>query len=342
MVNQKLTTKRTKAPVRQGPTKPPTRRQPFKPAVVRSKDVHTMDVSHREAILVVNGTSNVNPARVLQFNPGTMPWLQALSTRFEYYEILSATLEVVTGNSSTSPGNYTMSVDYDVTDPDPLDQNQMLNGGNSVLSSMWKDSKLHIRPNDILPKRKLISSGFVPDGSDPKFYDAFSVHWQHGANGYFVVYLSYVIRLTVPQISNAAGGQIADNSMFNTIGSNHSPVALKPNNVDDKLPVKILDSDPSVLASVETGSQMVGVPPNSRLLVAVNQTATGSDASLSSGLHYANATATLLNPITQNAVADAMYSVYEIVTANAWGFIQFFLISASVTMSSQDLFFAKR
>lgn len=332
----------SKRKVKQGP-QPKLSRSPFKSSVVRSNNTHSMEVVHRELIFSNNGTIYSTPIRVCQFNPGALPWLQALSTRFEYYELLSAKLELKTFNSATNPGALSMSVDYDVSDPDPIDATQMQNGGNSVTTSVWKDAVLPIRCGDIVPRRKTISPGFVPTGTDAKLYDAFSVFMQNAVAGYYQLYISYAIRLTVPQISNADGGVVEGSPTIKTTSNDHAPVLLAPENVDDRLPVRIMEADSSLLGTVMAGAQMLGIPPNSKLLVTLKQVASGTDASLSAGLHSQGiiSSVPIVSP-TQNAAADEIYHSYELTTGPLWGYIQPYLISGAVTLLSQIMYLGKQ
>lgn len=222
-------------------------KKPYQARVVTGNSGDSMIIKHRELIGERNAVAVSVPTLLHTFQPGNLSWLRAFASRFEYYEVLSATIEVISASSATANGIHSISVDYDVSDLPPADYTSMYNGGNCASASAWKDFNLKIKPQNILPRRKLCTQGFNPPGTDPKLYDSFKIYHYAPSNTYAQYYITYEVRLTVPQIAENVAGIIESTETKTVTGDQKYFTSLKVAS-DGKVPVGIRKPTPQEVA----------------------------------------------------------------------------------------------
>lgn len=247
-------------------------RKPYQPRVVKANAGDSMTIKHRELVFSQDAVSISPPKIACTFQPGNLPWMRAFANRFEYYEVLSATIEIVSATGANVGGSYFVSIDYDVSDGPPADFKAMMNGGNAISSSVWKDVSLRAKPENIHPRRKLCTQGVHPSDTDAKLYDAFNVYYYCGASsGIFTqMYINYEVRLTVPQLSENASGRIESSgtATVNPTGAQKYFERLKVA-TDGKIPVNVRQPTPAEVESrnMYAGIDLVELAANSAYMI---------------------------------------------------------------------------
>lgn len=255
-------------------------KKPWQARVVRGSSGDSMIIKHRELIGQRNLTNISEPTLLLTFQPGNLSWLRAFSSRFEYYEVLSATIEIVSASGANAAGSHAVSIDYDVSDLPPADYNAMYNGGNVVSACVWKDINLKVKPQNIHPRRKLCTQGFAPPGTDNKLYDAFNVYHYAPNTTYAEYYISYEVKLTVPQIAgNVAGVVEGTGEVTNPVGNQQYFSGLKVGG-DGKVPVGVRKPTPLEVAerNMFEGVDVIELAKNAAYILELYGKTNGADA----------------------------------------------------------------
>lgn len=110
--------KSNRAAVRNNPQPVVSRAVPSAVGTVTTNPSRQMRVSHRELIQTVTWDSS-NTNVVLRINPRNgllFPWLSQIARAFDMYRIVNLSFEYVPSCPSTTAGQITMAIDYDVKD----------------------------------------------------------------------------------------------------------------------------------------------------------------------------------------------------------------------------------
>lgn len=212
---------KTRAARKQGAAGPKAGRRVVAPVAAGRKMVSqgapsSRRVSHRELVGLINVTAGADYQLVGQtaltpgydLNPGNVvlfPWLSHIAMGFEKYRFTKVRFDMVTGNSTSSPGRIHLGFDYDYDDvpPSTLAAAGAMMGFQS--GPIWSDLSLSLdiaRLNSGIPTR-YVSSGHSLNGLEPRtVYGGFLVVAAVGATagGTFELYVSYDVELTIPQL----------------------------------------------------------------------------------------------------------------------------------------------
>jgi len=264
---------------------------------MRSQSNGDIVVSHREyiqdiagSVAFTNNTLSVNPGL-----PGTFPWLSAISQRYESYLFEQLSFEFETEAPTTATGTVLLTLDYDASDPAPVDKTQALSYRRAVRSAPWLDCR-HISLSEDLHKRKTynVRSGSLSANQDIKLYDTATLYvstiGQAGTTNIGELYVCYTVRLMTPQMGDARLGE-AVSGRFTGV-SNAAPFGAVA--ASGNLPVTISSAGatPSVVTFTFTqpwsGYASVALSGTGQVSVAPSGTAT---ANLQSNVVNAGSTA---------------------------------------------------
>jgi hypothetical protein len=188
-------------------------------------------VEHSEFIQDIPGSVAFGVAG-LPVNPGqsTMfPWLSQIAPNYESYkfETLIFTYENAVG--SQTAGKVLLGVDYDASDPAPVDKQQFASYQGYSSDAPWKTFTQH-NSRENLSKRSsyYVRSGAVPANSDIKLYDVgnlfVATQGMSDATNVGELYVKYRIKFMTPQIQNPAVG-LSKSAAVSTIGGVVSKVS---------------------------------------------------------------------------------------------------------------------
>lgn len=167
-------------------------------------------VKHREFLVDVQGFGAANVFHLIQFpiNPGlptSFPWLATIANNYESYKFRKLTYHYKPTCSTQNHGTVVMAVDYDATDPAPIDKRQTLNMQEAVSSAPWieiyhRSSKANL--TKFAPER-YTRAGEAPNNEDMKTYDVgnlFLVVCSATQGNLGELYVEYEIELSTPQM----------------------------------------------------------------------------------------------------------------------------------------------
>lgn len=160
------------------------------------------DIAIEEAGFQLQYQFGVNPG-----NSGLFPWLSTVARRFELYRFrrLRVIYEPQTGTTST--GTIMLAIDYDASDPPPLDKTQMMSYKNAVRSPQWSGCAHDSAQADLHRlKTNYVLSGVAPPNSDIKTFDIGNLFVAVQSDGALQsageLYVEYDVDLITPQIDN--------------------------------------------------------------------------------------------------------------------------------------------
>lgn len=204
-------------------------------------------VSHREFLQDIPASVDFRSTGI-PVNPGlseTFPWLSQMATLYESYCFEKLDFAYQTMSSTTQSGSVMLAIDYDASDPSPIDKQQMASYRGYSRSSPWENFTNHSKKEDI-SKRKTyyVRNGGLGSNQDVKLYDVGNlfVATQGQAPDTPPVgelYVDYRVKLMTPQLNNPALGN-SKSSVFTTAsntavvtapGSNAPIVATGSGNV---------------------------------------------------------------------------------------------------------------
>lgn len=188
-------------------------------------------VEHSEFIQDVAG-SVLFSVTGLPINPGQsfmFPWLSQIAPNYESYkfDFLIFTYENAVG--SQTAGKVLLGVDFDASDPAPVDKQQFASYQGYSSDAPWKTFTQH-NSKDNLNKRSsyYVRPGALPAGTDIKLYDVgnFFVASQGmvDASNVGELYVKYRVKFMTPQIQNSAVG-LSKSAAVTTVGGVVSVVA---------------------------------------------------------------------------------------------------------------------
>lgn len=197
-------------------------------------------VSHREYItdIISAPTANTFNLQAFPINPGlitSFPWLSAIATQFEEYELLGMVFEfktlsadAIANTTNTALGYIVMATDYNSINPNFVNKQQM---ENTEYTTSCKPSLSMYHPIEcdpgLNPLSKLyVRAGAVPANSDQRMYDLGVFQIATSCPGTNVVlgelWCTYEVGLKKP-ISTSALGQdvLTDHYKLGAVGAAH-------------------------------------------------------------------------------------------------------------------------
>jgi len=202
-------------------------------------------IRHREYIAEVVGSISF-AATQYAINPGittTFPWLAAYpALGYEMYHFKNLRFCYETQKSTASSGSVMLAIDYDASDPAPLNKLTVMSYNGAVRSSCWASISLPANQAMISKvKTRFIRPGALLANQDIKLYDVGNL-WictqgcaDTSAMG--ELYVEYEVELFSPQLSTPfiAG----DFSVHVTSGSTNKTQPLLAPTITGALPIVI-------------------------------------------------------------------------------------------------------
>lgn len=175
----------------------------------------TLVVSHRELIEpALFGSSTFTNQLIIPLNPGLdgfSTWLSEMAKNYEQYEFEEVSVQFITRTSTSTPGSIGICVDYDPTDPPPIDEIAASQMPGTTEGVVWRDLTVAAKSSSLRsPGRpRFVRSG--PVLGDLKNFDTgkITVYTNDcsGAIPLGKVWLSYRLKLMIPQSSSSDQGQ---------------------------------------------------------------------------------------------------------------------------------------
>jgi len=170
-------------------------------------------VSHREFITDIPGSVDYNVTKI-PVNPGlpfSFPWLSQMASLYESYCFEKLDFEFETMSSTSTTGSVMLAVDYDASDPTPVEKSQLASYQDYKRSSPWESFKQHSSAQNLHKRSTFnVREGALSANQDVKLYDTGNlfVSTQGQANGNAVgeLYVDYRVKLMTPQLNNPALG----------------------------------------------------------------------------------------------------------------------------------------
>lgn len=189
-------------------------------------------VSHTEYIADVPGSSAFN---VLSYpvNPGqssTFPWLSQMASLYESYKFEDLEFQYQNTCGTSVNGLAMLAIDYDASDPAPVDKTQIASYQGYARDAPWKDF-VHKSSRQNLNKRDtyFVRTGVLSANQDIKLYDTGNLFQasQGMSDPQITVgelYVKYRVRLMTPQLQNVAVG-LSKSGRYTATPSTNTTVA---------------------------------------------------------------------------------------------------------------------
>lgn len=203
-------------------------------------------VEHSEYLADVVGTAAfaafqypVNPGQ-----PQTFPWLSQMAGLYESYKFDFLEFQYQNTCGSNTNGLVMLAIDYDASDPAPLDKVQLSAYQGYARDAPWKDF-IHRSTKQNLNKREsyYVRTGALSANQDIKLYDTGNLFsaTQGMSDPQITVgelYVKYKVRFSTPQLQNVAVGQsksgryTATTATSTTVAGSNAPLAVSGNSTD--------------------------------------------------------------------------------------------------------------
>ncbi len=231
-------------------------RQQAKPKVspLRNGDVR---VVHKEYIGDILGSTafSVNEFAV---NPGmltTFPWLSSLANNYESYQFESLRFCYETESPTSFTGTVLMAIDYDASDPAPIDKVQIMAYRQAIRSAPWEPCCFKSLTEDLKKEKTLyVRNGVLAANQDIKLYDTGNLfictQGQAGNSTVGELYVEYDVRLMTPQLNDPSIGASYYGEWTGT--SNAAPAGTL---VMGNLPAAVVSTGTTASVSTWTFSQ---------------------------------------------------------------------------------------
>lgn len=173
-------------------------------------------IRHREYITDIETTGAPSPFAVasLPINPGlaaSFPWLSRIAANYESYKFESLSFSYETEAPTSLGGSLMLAVDYDATDPAPINKQQAMAYRSSVRSAPWNRCKFNAAAEDLGKfKTNYVRTGPNPQDTDIKLYDIgnlFIITQGISVDPSVIgeLYVEYTVRLMTPSINTPPG-----------------------------------------------------------------------------------------------------------------------------------------
>lgn len=211
------------------------RRVTGKPDVVHQPNGDCV-IEHSEFFADLNGTTAFT---ALQFavNPGvsgTFPWLSQIAPNYESYLFEKLEFEYQNAVGSTAVGTVMLAVDYDASDPPPVDKIQLASYQDFVREAPWVPFIQKNRPQNLRKRSSFfVRAGALSANQDIKLYDTgnltVATQGMAGTAAVGELYTKYRVKLMTPQLQNPAIGT-SKSSRVTAAGALVAPVASAASN----------------------------------------------------------------------------------------------------------------
>lgn len=195
-------------------------------------------IVHREYIGdVVSTGSGFNMQYVLPIQPGnagTFPWLSQIAGSFTQYQLEGMMFNFVSTSGALSTtqslGEIIMAVNYNVSEADFTNKQQMLNEIMAVSKVPSEDAAVGVEcdPQQTPMAHLLIREGAVPSGDNKKFYDIgtfyLATQGQAAAGTLGELWVTYQVAFYKPQMNVIGGGSVGSIAHYRFV----TPTATAP------------------------------------------------------------------------------------------------------------------
>lgn len=169
-------------------------------------------IEHQEYFADLAGSTGY-AGRYFQINPGlsdVFPWLNRVANNYERYKWEKLSFEFRSMSATSEKGSVLLTVDQDASDTGPTTKGQSLAYFGSMEFAPWMTKQIHVTGFD-RSKQFFVRSGTLSTISDVKLYDACSFFpgttgQASGGTTLGSLWVSYRIRLFIPQINSLEGG----------------------------------------------------------------------------------------------------------------------------------------
>lgn len=170
-------------------------------------------IQHRELISDVIGSEGFQVTKI-PINPGLQEltaWLSQIAPNYESYKFEKLDFEFKTTSPTTASGVVMCAVDYDASDPAPVDKQQLAAYKGYTRSSPWENFIQVSRASDLSKRTTFfVRNGALSSNEDIKLYDVgnlfLATQGQASDAPIGELYVSYNVRLSTPQLNNPALG----------------------------------------------------------------------------------------------------------------------------------------
>jgi hypothetical protein len=164
-------------------------------------------VRHREYVADVSTSGTTFEVTSFSLNPGlsaSFPWLSCLAQLYESYVFHDLRIIYETQKSASTDGTVMLAVDFDATDVDPANKQQLMSYHNAVRSAVWQECMFVCSREDLkkLPQR-YVRMGDLAANQDVKTYDVgnlFAAVQGLSSSGIGELYVEYDVELITPQL----------------------------------------------------------------------------------------------------------------------------------------------
>jgi len=173
-------------------------------------------IRHREYVQDILGSVNFG-VTTLSINPGLstlFTWLAPITTQFESYLFRNLSFEFETQKGANVAGTIMMAVDFDASDPAPVNKQQLMSYHDSVRSAIWNECKFTSSLQDLqkFGIQRYLRYGALAANQDVKTFDIGNLHvaTQGCADTTAIgeLYVVYDVELITPQTDAAAFGNM--------------------------------------------------------------------------------------------------------------------------------------
>jgi hypothetical protein len=278
------------------------------PPMIRSVPNGDCIIVHREYVADVAGSIAFANTQY-PINPGmsaTFPWLSKIARNYESYRFRRLRFLYETDAATSAVGTIILTVDYDASDPAPVNKQQAMAYRGAVRSAPWNPC-VHTSLKEDLDKRNSYYNRFVsvPAATDIKLYDVGTLNVstiaQAGSSLIGELYVEYDILLMTPDFvpSEVAGGLVTGQ----TTQTAANPFGTNP--ILDVQALGISMNASSVLSFSQLGTFLL-----SYIFVGTNITAAPASQPVTGG-----AAVTLISGMFNAAATDAIVDCYVVVSS---------------------------
>jgi len=234
-------------------------------------------------------------------NPVMFPYLSGLSKLFESYDFERLQIDYVPRCSTATAGFIAMAVDYDAKDAAPSSKTSLMSYHGAVASSPWQSCSLICDRRDLhkMGRQLYTRLSSTTANTDTKTYDVGNLWLAVGGQGSAAqvgeVYVTYTVRLSTPQLNQAAIAKSNSKIITPSAGVSKTAPLGTARTIAGGLPIRESTLSPTTKLWVqEAGQYMINALATGTGLSAGAFTMTGdSDITVNTPTDIPNAAGTL-------------------------------------------------
>lgn len=248
-------------------------------------------------------------------NPVMFPYLSGLAKLFESYDFERLQIDYVPRCSTATAGFVAMAVDYDAKDAAPSSKTSLMSYHGAVASSPWQACSLICDRRDLHKMgRQLYTRLSSITSTDSKTYDVGNLWLAVGGQGSAAqvgeVYVTYTVRLSTPQLNQAAIAKSNSKYVNPTAGVSKTAPLGTARTIAGGLPIRESQSSPTTKLWIQEAGQYM-----------FNALATGTGLSAGSFTMTGDPDVTVSTPTDIPNAAGTLEAVTFLVNAQAAGLV---------------------